>query len=126
MRLIMSLADKANRYIDEHKPWVMAKDESQLRRSTARMYAGYQYVPQPHGLPVTGHSRRCRAVPATSSTKTTGHWQDASTPLLGVTLSKFKPLLTRVEADQVARMVEQSKESTPVAETETERRLHQH
>ena len=45
-------------------------------------------------------------------------WQDASSPLLGATLSKFKPLLTRVEADQVARMVEQSKESTPVAETE--------
>ena len=26
MRLVMALADKANRYIDEHKPWVMAKD----------------------------------------------------------------------------------------------------
>jgi methionyl-tRNA synthetase len=30
MRLIMALADKANRYIDEHKPWVMAKDENRL------------------------------------------------------------------------------------------------
>ena len=30
MRLVMALADKANRYIDEHKPWVMAKDESRL------------------------------------------------------------------------------------------------
>ena len=30
MRLIMALADKANRYIDEHKPWVMAKDEDRL------------------------------------------------------------------------------------------------
>jgi methionyl-tRNA synthetase len=45
-------------------------------------------------------------------------WQDASSPLLGVTLPKFIPLLTRVEADQVQRIVEQSKESTPVAETE--------
>ena len=27
MRLIMGLADKANRYIDTWKPWVMAKDE---------------------------------------------------------------------------------------------------
>jgi len=45
-------------------------------------------------------------------------WQDASSPLLGATLPKFKPLLTRVEGDQVARMVEQSKESAPVTETE--------
>mgnify|MGYP000470575494 CR=1 FL=1 len=30
MRLVMALADKANRYIDEHKPWVMAKDEDRL------------------------------------------------------------------------------------------------
>ena len=30
MRVIMSLADEANRYIDEHKPWVMIKDESRL------------------------------------------------------------------------------------------------
>ncbi len=118
MRLVMALADTANRYIDEHKPWVMAKDESQLRRSAARLHAGPQYVPQPDGLPVAGHSRRCRAVPAPSSNEDNWHWQDASTPLLGATLTKFKPLLTRVEADQVARMVEQSKESTPVAETE--------
>ena len=30
MRTIMALADKANRHIDENKPWVMIKDESQL------------------------------------------------------------------------------------------------
>ena len=27
MRLVMALADKANRYIDDHKPWVMIRDE---------------------------------------------------------------------------------------------------
>jgi methionyl-tRNA synthetase len=47
-------------------------------------------------------------------------WQDASSPLLDKNLPKFKPLLTRVDADQVQRIVEQSKESTPVAEAETE------
>jgi methionyl-tRNA synthetase len=29
MRLIMELADRANQYIDRHKPWVMAKDPAQ-------------------------------------------------------------------------------------------------
>src|SRR3546814_20738446 len=27
LRLAMTLADEANRYIDEHKPWVLAKQE---------------------------------------------------------------------------------------------------
>jgi methionyl-tRNA synthetase len=43
-------------------------------------------------------------------------WQDAMSPLLAATVSKFRPLLTRVEPDQVQRMVEQSRESTPVPE----------
>jgi methionyl-tRNA synthetase len=30
IRLIVELADKANRFIDEHKPWVLAKDPEQL------------------------------------------------------------------------------------------------
>ena len=37
-------------------------------------------------------------------------WQTASEPLLDHTVSKYKPLLTRVENKQVERMVEQSKE----------------
>jgi len=37
---------------------------------------------------------------------------------LGTTVARFKPLLTRVEAEQVQRIVEQSQESSPVAETE--------
>jgi methionyl-tRNA synthetase len=47
-------------------------------------------------------------------------WEDVSAPLLGNTINKFKPLLTRVEAKQVEKMVEQSQDSTPVAATETE------
>ena len=39
------------------------------------------------------------------------HWQwgDASKPLLGTTINKFQALLTRVEPDKVASMVEQSR-----------------
>jgi methionyl-tRNA synthetase len=43
-------------------------------------------------------------------------WQAASKPLLGHTISKYKPLLRRIENKQVERMIEQSKESS--AETE--------
>ena len=33
MRLIMNLADKANQYIDEEKPWVLVKDEDTLDKA---------------------------------------------------------------------------------------------
>jgi methionyl-tRNA synthetase len=41
-------------------------------------------------------------------------WQDATSPLLAADVARFKPLLTRVEPDRVQRMLEQSRESTPV------------
>jgi methionyl-tRNA synthetase len=44
----------------------------------------------------------------------TWHWQDAVTPLLGVQLPTFKPLLTRVDPERVQRMVDQSRDSTPM------------
>ena len=38
-------------------------------------------------------------------------WDSAQQPLLASTVKPFKPLLTRVEAEQVDKMVEQSKGS---------------
>ena len=117
MRLVMALADKANRYIDEHKPWIMAKDEEQLPNvqlvctQGINMFRSLMVYLSPV-IPVVASGAR------DFLNEDSWHWRDASAPLLGTTLQKFKPLLTRVEADQVARMVEQSKESTPVAEPE--------
>ena len=117
MRLVMALADQANRYIDEHKPWVMAKDENQLPEvqlvctQGINMFRSLMVYLSPV---IPGVASGARAF----LNEDKWQWQDASSPLLGATLPKFKPLLTRVEGDQVARMVEQSKESTPVAETE--------
>ncbi len=117
MRQVMALADKANRYIDEHKPWVMAKDESQLPEvqlvctQGINMFRSLMVYLSPV---IPGVASGARAF----LNEDNWQWQDASSPLLGATVSKFKPLLTRVEGDHVARMVEQSKESTPVAETE--------
>jgi methionyl-tRNA synthetase len=117
MRLVMALADKANRYIDEHKPWIMAKDEDQLPdvqlvcTQGINMFRSLMVYLSPVIPKVASGARGFL-------NEDNWHWRDASAPLLGTTLQKFKPLITRVEADQVARMVEQSKESTPVAEPE--------
>ena len=117
MRLIMGLADTANQYIDTWKPWVLAKDEDKQElvqlvcTQGINMFRSLMIYLSPV-LPVVANDAQ------TFLNEESWQWQDASSPLLGVTLPKFKPLLTRVEADQVQRIVEQSKESTPVAETE--------
>jgi methionyl-tRNA synthetase len=119
MRLIMALADKANRYIDERKPWVMVKDENRLPEvqlvctQGINMFRSLMIYLSPV-IPVVADDARAFL------NEDDWQWQDASSPLLDKTLPKFKPLLTRVDADQVQRIVEQSKESTPVAEAETE------
>ena len=113
MRTIMALADKANRYIDDHKPWVMIKDDEKR--------AGVQLVCT-QGLNMFRSLMIYLApvVPAIAVDaraylkEETWQWQDAAVPLLDATLPKFKPLLTRVEADQIQRLVDQSRGSIPV------------
>jgi methionyl-tRNA synthetase len=117
MRLIMGLADTANQYIDTWKPWVLAKDEDKQElvqlvcTQGINMFRSLMIYLSPV-LPAVAKDAQAFL------NEESWQWQDASSPLLGTSLSKFKPLLTRVEAAQVQRIVEQSKESTPVAETE--------
>ena len=117
MRNIMALADKANRYIDENKPWIMVKDEERIADVQSvctqglNMFRSLMIYLAPVIPDVAKDAREFLKEDA-------WNWQDASTPLLGTTVARFKPLLTRVEAEQVQRIVEQSQESSPVAETE--------
>jgi methionyl-tRNA synthetase len=119
MRTIMGLADKANRYIDEKKPWLMAKDDAQLAEvqlvctQGINMFRSLMVYLTPVIPVVAAGAREFLAEDPWT-------WADASSALTGCTINKFKPLLTRVEASQVERMVEQSRESTAVTEAEEE------
>ncbi len=116
MRSIMALADKANRYIDEQKPWVMIKDADRVAdvqlvcTQGLNMFRSLMIYLAPVIPAVAENARRFLR-------EAEWQWQDAKRPLLSTTLPKFEPLLTRVEPDQVQRMVEQSRESTAVPET---------
>ena len=117
MRQIMALADKANRYIDDLKPWVMIKDESQLDDVQSvctqglNMFRSLMIYLSPV-IPVVADGAR------EFLNEDEWHWNDAAKPLLDTTIRKFKPLLTRVEPEQVQRMVEQSQESHDAATKE--------
>lgn len=110
MRRVMALADDANRYIDEKKPWVMAKDEAQLPEVQAicsqgiNLFRSLMIYLAPVIPTVAADAREFLAESA-------WHWDDAGEPLLSTGIAAFRPLLTRVEASQVNDMVEQSKQS---------------
>jgi methionyl-tRNA synthetase len=110
VREIMTLADRANQYIDEKKPWVIAKAEGAdqelhqvctMGLNLFRLLIGYL---RPI-LPATAEQAETflQIEPLT--------WSDLVSPLLDHDIARFKPLMTRVEQAQVDAMVEDSKES---------------
>jgi len=116
MRLVMSLADAANRYIDEKKPWVMIKNEQQLDEVQSvctqglNMFRSLMVYLTPVIPAIAEGAREFLG-------ENEWCWDSATEPLLGTTINKFKPLLTRVEQQQIDDMIEQSKETTKEPET---------
>ena len=109
MREIMALADKANQYIDEKKPWTIAKQEGEdaqlhdvcsVAINLFRVLAAYLKPV----LPVlTGEADVFLNSPVHG-------WIDELKPLVNHQLNDFKPLMTRVEADKIKAIVDASKD----------------
>ena len=107
VREIMALADAANQYIDEFKPWVLAKEDGReqdvqdvcsMGLNLFRILAGYLKPILPE-MAAAAESF-LNVDPLT--------WNDLQQPLSDHSINKFKPLLTRVDPDTVQKMVEQS------------------
>jgi len=109
VREIMALADLANQYIDERKPWVLAKegkaDEVQLVCTQGlNLFRVLMAFLTPVLPAMAEKSNRFL------NTSTQG-WGDGITPLLGHKIGKFEPLMQRIDIKQVNKMVEASVES---------------
>jgi methionyl-tRNA synthetase len=110
MREIMALADKANQYIDEKKPWLIAKqegNEAELHEvcSMGLNLFGLLATFLKPVIPVLAQqAEQFLSIP-------TQAWPVAIKPLLNHSINDFKPLMTRVEADKIAAIVEASKEN---------------
>ncbi|OUS04642.1 methionine--tRNA ligase [Gammaproteobacteria bacterium 42_54_T18] len=108
LRTIMSLADKANQYIDEQKPWVYIKEEDkqELVKDTCSMGINLFRILMIYMKPVlpvmaTDAETFLNVAPLC--------WNDKDHVLTNHEVKKFKPLMQRVEMDKVNAMVEQSK-----------------
>ena len=109
MREIMTLADKANQYIDEQKPWVVAKQENSADELQAICTMGLNLfriliIYLKPVLPVMAEKveQFLNVDPFI--------WEHNQTALLAHEINKFKPLMTRVEQEHINAMIEKSKE----------------
>ena len=118
VREIMALADRANQYIDEKKPWIIAKEakcDAELQRVCSmglnlfRLLIGYL---RPI-LPATAERSEAflRIAPLS--------WEALGSPLLSHSIDAFKPLMTRVEPSQIQAIIAASKEDLEKQEETT-------
>jgi len=119
IRRIMAIADGANRYIDEAKPWQLIKDEAKLDEVQAvctqglNLFRSLMIYLAPVIPTVAARAREFLG-------EHDWTWDSAAEPLLGAGINDFEPLLTRVETERVNRMVEQSKDTSGNAATGAE------
>ena len=108
MREIIALADRANQYIDEQKPWVMAKDEALADQVQAVCSVGINLflVLATYLKPVLP----AMAAKSEAFLNCSLDWTALDTALVSHELATFEPLLQRVDADAVKAMVEAGKD----------------
>ena len=107
MRLIMQIADQANKYIDEKAPWVLAKQADKADEVAAICTQGLNwfYLIMRYLQPVLP----AMAVKAGAFLQADIVFDATPKPLLNHPINPFKPLLKRIEKQQVASLIKQPK-----------------
>ncbi len=108
IREIMALADKANRYVDEKAPWVLAKQEGADAELQAVCSVGINLfrVLMAYLKPVMP----LLAERAEAFLGETLSWDGVAQPLTNHQLTPFKALFSRIEPAKIEAMIEASKE----------------
>ena len=108
MRLIMKLADKANQYIDEKKPWQLAKEEGKAQEvhEVTSLAINLFRVLMTYLKPVLPEMAKSSEEFLNIDSL---NWEDIKSPLTSHHINKFKPLMTRIEDEQLEAMIESSK-----------------
>ena len=104
MREVMAIADRANQYIDDRKPWVLVKDGATREqvRDVCTVGLNLFRVIMTFLKPVLP-----RTAGRAESFLRCGEfaWDSVASPLLDHGIARFEPLLTRVERSRIDAMV---------------------
>lgn len=118
MRKIMALADQANQYIDEQKPWLIAKAANQDPKLHAvcsmginlfRLLIAYLQPVTPVLAKNADHFLN----------NSSAVWPAQAQPLLDHNINQFSPLMTRVEPAKIAAIIKASSATLEPAATAT-------
>jgi methionyl-tRNA synthetase len=109
IREIMALADRANQYINDRQPWVLAKQNPEDPRVQAICSTGLNLfrllvIYLKPVLPVL--AEKAEAFLAVESLT----WDDSQSVMTGHLIDRFTPLLQRVETDKVQAVVDATRE----------------
>ena len=100
----MLLADQANQYLDQEKPWVLIKDEENKDRvlkvctTSINLFFKIMVMLKPVVPNIAKNSEGFLNIEHTD-------WSSINTRLLNHEISDYKPLLTRIENENIEAML---------------------
>ncbi len=110
IREVMQLADRANLYLDQRKPWVLARDPARAAEVQAVCTQGLDlfralvvYLKPVLPRLAAAAERFLGLAPQA--------WDDVAQPLVGTTIATYEPLATRVDAAAIKALLAASAES---------------
>ncbi|MDQ1093966.1 methionyl-tRNA synthetase [Xanthomonas sacchari] len=110
IRQTMALADEANKYIDEHKPWVLAKQDGAEAQLQAVCTQGLNLFRVLAAALKPVLPRTCAEAEAFLSAPL-GAWHDLQAPLLAHVIQPYAPLFTRIDPKLLDAMTDASKDT---------------
>ncbi len=118
IRQTMALADEANKYIDEHKPWVLAKQDGAEAQLQAVCTQGLNLFRVLAAALKPVLPRTCAEAEAFLSAPL-GAWDDLDAPLLAHVIQPYAPLFTRIDPKLLDAMTDASKDTLAPAPAAT-------
>jgi methionyl-tRNA synthetase len=111
MRRIMALADQANPYVEQNRPWELRKDPAKLSQlqdvCTVALNLFRQIVI--YLAPVLPRlAQQCEQLLGDPITD----WMQSQTPLIGRPINPFQHMIRRIDKPQVQAMIDESRDDT--------------
>jgi len=107
IRLITSLADEVNKYLDEEKPWVQIKDNNNRGHvqkvctdglNMFKVLAGYLKPIIPDCVDKIEKILQCESL----------SWENIDNQLISKKIDKFEPIINRIDSESIESMREES------------------
>ena len=113
MRLIMQAADRANLYVDQEQPWKLAKEGPAAAAKLQQVASVAINLFRQLVVYLTPVLPRLAEEVGQLVGGSIDHWSQSQAPLTGIPVSRFQPLMRRIEPTQIDALLRASAASPP-------------